>query len=110
MYSISVKNGNSFIEIQNEKKKVKDPILYEALNSCGSLTFEAQIEDDIYDGYERLKSKVLVKEDGAIQFVGRLLRTTIDFQNTKKPVSIPLSIIPSVSMKQIFQNKKHINY
>lgn len=84
MYSISVKNGSSFVEIQNDKKKVKDPVLYEALNSCGSLTFEVQIEDDIYDGYERLKSRVLVKEDGAIQFVGRLLRTTIDFQNTKK--------------------------
>ena len=86
MYSISVKNGSSFVEIQNDKKKVKDPVLYEALNSCGSLTFEVQIEDDIYDGYERLKSRVLVKEDGAIQFVGRLLRTTIDFQNTKKLV------------------------
>lgn len=86
MYSISVKNGSSFVEVQNDKKKVKDPVLYEALNSCGSLTFEVQIEDDIYDGYERLKSRVLVKEDGAIQFVGRLLRTTIDFQNTKKLV------------------------
>ena len=86
MYSISVKNGSSFVEVQNDKKKVKDPVLYEALNSCGSLTFEVQIEDDIYDGYERLKSRVLVKEDGAIQFIGRLLRTAIDFQNTKKLV------------------------
>lgn len=86
MYSISIKNNGSFFDIQNESKKVKDPVLYEALNSCGTLSFDTQIEDEAYEEYERLKTRVLVKEDGAIQFVGRLLRTSIDFQNTKSLV------------------------
>lgn len=84
MFRIKILNGSEWITIQDSKNKAVEPVLTEKLNSCGSLVYKTLITDEYYDLYKIMNTKVLVEEDGSIQFIGRLLTYVTDFNNTKE--------------------------
>lgn len=84
MFRIKVLNDSEWITIQDDKNKVVEPVLNEKLNSCGSLVYKTLITDKYFDLYKIMNTKVLVEEDGSIQFIGRLLNYVTDFNNTKE--------------------------
>lgn len=84
MFRIKILNGSEWITIQDRKNKAVEPVLTEKLNSCGSLVYKTLITDEYYDLYKIMNTKVLVEEDGSIQFIGRLLTYVTDFNNTKE--------------------------
>lgn len=84
MFRIKILNNSEWITIQDDKNKVVEPVLNEKLNSCGSLAYKTLITDDYFDLYKIMNTKVLVEEDGSIQFIGRLLTYVTDFNNTKE--------------------------
>ena len=84
MFRIKILNNSQWITIQDDKNKVVEPVLNEKLNSCGSLAYKTLITDDYFDLYKIMNTKVLVEEDGSIQFIGRLLTYVTDFNNTKE--------------------------
>lgn len=84
MFRIKILNDSEWITIQDDKNKVVEPVLNEKLNSCGSLVYKTLITDDYFDLYKIMNTKVLVEEDGSIQFIGRLLTYVTDFNNTKE--------------------------
>lgn len=84
MFRIKIHNGSDWITIQDDKNKVVEPVLNEKLNSCGSLVYKTLITDNYFDLYKIMNTKVLVEEDGSIQFIGRLLNYVTDFNNTKE--------------------------
>lgn len=84
MFRIKILNDSEWITIQDSKNKAVEPVLTEKLNSCGSLVYKTLITDEYYDLYKIMNTKVLVEEDGSIQFIGRLLAYVTDFNNTKE--------------------------
>lgn len=81
MYKIRILT-DTWHEIQNDNLKVLNPVLKEKLNGCGSFSYSVPVSDTYYNDYERFKTKVEISEDGAVQFIGRLLETKKDFVNT----------------------------
>lgn len=84
MFRIKILNDSEWRTIQDDKNKVVEPVLNEKLNSCGSLVYKTLITDNYFDLYKIMNTKVLVEEDGSIQFIGRLLNYVTDFNNTKE--------------------------
>lgn len=84
MFRIKILNDSEWKTIQDDKNKVVEPVLNEKLNSCGSLVYKTLITDNYFDLYKIMNTKVLVEEDGSIQFIGRLLNYVTDFNNTKE--------------------------
>lgn len=84
MFRIKILNDSEWKTIQDDKNKVIEPVLNEKLNSCGSLVYKTLITDNYFDLYKIMNTKVLVEEDGSIQFIGRLLNYVTDFNNTKE--------------------------
>ena len=84
MYTIYVDDKLLYApNLQKEGYALLNPKVTKELNKAGSLTFQLPPSNVMYDGINKLKSIITVKQDGEEIFRGRAITDEKDFYNRK---------------------------
>lgn len=84
MYRVYVKNMNGeypIYEPLDDTLRIFEPVLTQEMGSAGSFTFRVHKEHPYYKQLKVLTSEVIVYDDGACVFCGRMWRPEQDFDN-----------------------------